>query len=172
MSSSTPFPVQSSPYYYFCHSDPRTRVAQRLHQELAQHHVLCHSFFSCIVSEQNLLPIHSFCSHFIWVLPEPTRPQSPQPAASSHFSTNKLNHVYGFKVRSRVCYCFNNTQGTDRDHLLNTHHCRTCNALTEPILDKKRRRRNKANMHLISRTPVVASAKHHEALKSQNWRWL
>ena len=33
-----------------------------------------------------------------------------------------------------VCYidCFNNTQGTDCDHLLNTHHCRTCSVLTEP----------------------------------------
>ena len=42
------------------------------------------------------------------------------------FLVLRLEHL-SFK-----CYCLNDTQGTDRDHLLNTHRLRTCNTLKEP----------------------------------------
>ena len=55
------------------------------------------------------------------------------------------DHVYSFVFRfallSHDYCCFNNTHGTDRDRdqLLNTHHCRTCNALRAQSLTGRRR---------------------------------
>ena len=61
-----------------------------------------------------------FFSPFTRVLPKSTRPQSPQPAAGPHLSMN----IKIILTSAPVLYCFNNTQGTDRDH--NKHSCRTC----------------------------------------------
>ena len=61
--------------------------------------------------------------------------QNLQPVSTSRYMIQE-DHVYGFVFRfallSHDYCCFNNTHGTDRDRdqLLNTHHCRTCNALT------------------------------------------
>ena len=41
---------------FFHHSDPRTRGAQRLHQEQTQYHVLFHSLYPRTVSKWDLLP--------------------------------------------------------------------------------------------------------------------
>ena len=80
--------MEPPPYPYFCHSDPRTRGAQRLHQEQTQHYDLFHSF-PCTVSDWNLLPtavssapsLQSFLSRLGRSLhnlqPAPTLPWTP-----------------------------------------------------------------------------------------------
>ena len=59
--------VDINPAIFFHFIGPRTRGAQRLHQEQAQHHVLFHSIFPRTVSEWNLLPtaISWFKQNFI-----------------------------------------------------------------------------------------------------------
>jgi len=49
------YKININPASFFHLSDSKTRGAQRLHQEHAQHLVLFHSFFLHTVSEQNLL---------------------------------------------------------------------------------------------------------------------
>ena len=48
--------VDINPASFFHHSGPRTRGAQKRHEEQAQHHVFFHSLFPRTVSECNLLP--------------------------------------------------------------------------------------------------------------------
>ena len=79
-----------NPVSFFHHSNPKTRGAQRLHQEQAQHPVLFDSVLPHTVSELNLLPmaISYLFSPFTQVLPELNRPQSPPTAVSPHLSMN------------------------------------------------------------------------------------
>ena len=50
------------------------------------------------------------------------------------------HHLKGANRRGKSGHCSVKTQGTDRDHLLNRHRCRTCYALTEqsPVLDREK----------------------------------
>ena len=50
------------------------------------------------------------------------------------------HHLKGANRRGKSGHCLVKTQGTDRDHLLNRHRCRTCYALTEqsPVLDREK----------------------------------
>ena len=121
----------SNPTSFFHHSDPRTRGTQRLHQEQTLHPDLFHSFFPCNLRMEPP-PYLYFFSPLTRVLPESTRPQFTQPARGSHLSMNiKITYII-LTSSPPVYYCFNNTQGTDRDHVLNTHRCRTCTAVYEP----------------------------------------
>ena len=124
----------------FQHSDPGTGEAQRLHQEQAQHHVFFHSLF--LHSLWMEPPPHSYLfSPFTPVLPQSARPQSSEPSSSPYLSMN-IKSSCRLAVLFLVYYCFNNTQDTDGDHLLNTHHCRTCNTLTQPMSLTGGRRRS------------------------------
>ena len=60
--------------------------------------------------------------------------QNLQPVSTSRYMIQE-DHVYSFVFRFAVLFidyycCYNNTQGTDREQLLNTYHRRACNALT------------------------------------------
>ena len=87
--------VDINPASFFTHCDPTTRGAQRLHQEQARHLVLFHSFFFHATSEWNtLLAAISSAPCFEYrVLPESTRQQSPQPAASPPSLHQHQDHV-------------------------------------------------------------------------------
>ena len=108
--------------------------------------------FLCDFTPQRLVKvIHFFTNCMSWVWPYPCFVKmptckkypwhmangiycikimkSPQPAASPHLSMNIQIMYIVLTSSAPVFYYFNNTQGTDRDHLLNTHRCRTCNAL-------------------------------------------
>ena len=60
---------------------------------------------------------------------------SPPPPHTPH-----THHLKGANRRGKSGHCSVKTQGTDRDHLLNRHRCRTCYALTEqsPVLDREK----------------------------------
>ena len=66
--------VDINPVIFFHLTDPRTRGAQRLHQEQAQHHVLFNSFFPRTISERNLPTAISSAPSLESLLPESTRP--------------------------------------------------------------------------------------------------
>ena len=89
-----------------------------------------HSFLLRTVSEWNLLPTAAISS-----VPS----LSPSRVSSLHslqpVPTSPWTSCVSFWLQLSCFiyyYYFNNTQGTDRDHLLTTHRCGTCNTLTEP----------------------------------------
>ena len=83
----------TNPGSFFRHSDPRTRGAQRLHQEEAQHPCLFQ--WSPPYSLWMESPPYGYLFiPYTRVLPESTRPQSSQPAASPRPSQNvKIRHT-------------------------------------------------------------------------------
>ena len=64
-----------------------------------------------------------------YLLPESRRLQSSQPPASPHLSMSIKNMILTSDSLAYLLFImvFNNIQGTDRDHLLSTHHYSTCN---------------------------------------------
>ena len=78
----------------------------------------------------NEMSIVSDCSLSVWshVCCMTYSPSQP-------LNESQEDHVYSFSLGLAVLfivyYGFNNTQGTNRDHLLHPHHCGTCNTLTE-----------------------------------------
>ena len=89
-------------------------------------------------------PYIYFFSPFTWVLPESTRLQPPQPAAGPHLSMNIKIMYIALTTSAPVFYCFDNTQGTDRDHFL-THMAADLAMLCKsPVLDRKKKKKKKA----------------------------
>ena len=124
--------VNINPASFFLHFDPRTRGTQRLYQEETQHPVLFHSFFPRTVYKWNLFPtsissapsLESFQSRLV---------------RSPHLSMN-IKIMYIVFTTSAPVFCFNKTQGTDRDHLL-THIAAGLAMLCEsPVLHRKKSR--------------------------------
>ena len=137
----TPKITDINPESFFRHSDPRTRGSQRLYQEQTQHPVLFHSFSPLHSLRIEPPPYICFFSPFTGVLPESTRPQPPQPAAGPHLSMNiKIMYIV-LTTSPPVFYCFNNTQGTDRDHFLTHIDAGLATFCKSPVRDRKRRRR-------------------------------
>ena len=80
-------------------------------------------------------PYGYFFSPFTQVLPQSARLQSPQPTANSHLNISIISTIEVLTLDHLSFKVFFNcliTPKTDFDHLLNTHHCKTCSALTEP----------------------------------------
>ena len=95
-----------------------------------------HSFFPRTVSDWNLPPTSISSAPFTRVLPESTRPQPPQPAAGPHLSMNiKIMYIV-LTTSAPVFCCFNNTRGTDRDHLLTHISAGLATLCKSPVLDR------------------------------------
>ena len=101
-----------------------------------------------------------------YLLPESRRLQSSQPPAGPHLSMSIKNMILTLDSLAYLLFIvvFNNIQGTDRDHLLSTHHystCNmdlciyrymTCNALTRVLYREKKK--SGIGCSLLASTPV------------------
>ena len=99
--------------------DAHTHMHKHRHRHIHTHTLSTKTLFFCL----------GFCLDLLNVEDRRLGIFGNQPDA--HLFTPCNTHKTSIQSKMNNYYGFNNTQDTDHDHPLNTHHCRTCNALTE-----------------------------------------